>query len=1113
MILDMIKTDTVFRVEAKNLNQEKIPNKTFGFLKYKNDYSIFIGKKLHKIEILDKNKLNEIDFFFLDRNYTAIVNIIESMRDNLFTMEIIFFAFPIQEIFTPLYISLDEKILGTAKKRKIIHHKGDIDILGKKLKEKISFIINGDSYFLVSTAISSEKEIFEEELLKIGQNIKRSNNHSEEDKEKCIEKNKEYLQDIKYQKKDLAFSIHGENIHLPVKKEITQSGDYRFNATKLISFNSCIQKDSLRLIKGNLEFKNGLVSEKIAKDLGDIVETEGSYLNTWDKYLEEEGKILLEKAKKIGILKIIDDKRINDGYELRIEKIEEIEEFLNEGDFLSFVEEIPSYITDGLTWTEHMSQKEEQDKLGIKSRNSESFEIEKIEHGFITIKTNKNMSDLQSKKVLLSIYGDEIQLQRKLKARTRLLEGRSANPLLGLIIEDTDNIKKYQRTSKTKKLEPFTQDIKEKIFPINPPTQNQIEAIDIALNTPDIAIIQGPPGTGKTTVLMAIIERLNKESDKENIRGQVLVAGFQHYAVENIIQRLDINGIPTPKFGKKSTTIVDIESYERIMEWSNSIINNLKERSVKLTNQMKINKLNQYFEVYLKTPSKQMAINLLKYIIDELSVYLNDDIIKRSKEILKNLDSKQIDAIKELKYIYALRTTKKAFLDDGKERSLALLVSNIGKLLDENEKKILQESQIKNIEKHLKNIKQLKFSLIDRLYPKPIFRAEKPNEEIIKLKEMVQKQLSLGTSDKDKINIILSDYINEIECNPFSLKSIIEEYSYVYSSTTGQSSKAVKEKIGQNKVNEENASFDTLIIDEAARVAPMDLLIAMVLAKKRIILVGDHRQLPHMVDEDIVKSSNLSENYFIKESMFGYLKNRAIKLEEYDNIKRAITLENQYRTHPVLGEFVSSNFYEKHNEGFNSPLGKTIGTVDEFFKQELKGIKNIPAVWIDVPNAEGKEERAWKRKCEAKKIIKYLRKWIFSNEGKTLSFGIITFYRNQVEELKRLLRQEFSKEERDSFYSRLKIGTVDSFQGMEFDIVLLSIVRSRDIEKIDESLRNYNLFGFLISKNRLCVSMSRQKKSLIVVGDKKLFDTERAKQDVEELYNFLQLCKNKGVIL
>ena len=1109
MILNTIKTDTTFRVEAKNLSQNRIPNSGIGFLKYINHYAIVIEEKLYEIEILDKNKLNEIDFFFLNRNYTALVNIIESIRDNFFTIEIVFFSFPIQEIFVPFYVELDEKVLETAKRKKIAFN---VEKLGEKLKEQITFKVNNENYFLVSTAISSQKEIFSQEFAKIGQNLKnidKSSKLSDEEKEQYTEDNKETLQQIVNEKKDLAFSIHGENLHLPVKKEITQNGDYRFKATKLISFKNSIQKDSLRLIKGNIEFKNGLVSEKIAKELGDIVEEDGSYLNTWDQYLEQEGEILLDKAKEIGVLKIIDTQKTDEGYELKVENLSEIEDLLSEGDYLSLVDEIPNYINDNLTWIEHIAQLEKQDEMSIKPVRQESFAISKIEHGFINIKTNKNISDLKSKKIVLSIYGDEIQLKRKLEARKRLLEGRSSNPLLGLIIEDSNKIKDYLRTKKIKKLEPLTRYVQNKIFS-NPPTDNQIEAIDIALNTPDIAIIQGPPGTGKTTVLTAIIERLNEESDKENIKGQILVAGFQHDAVENIIQRLDINGIPTPKFGKKSTTLIDMNSYKRVIQWSEKIATKLKNEMPELSNQNKINRLNQYFEIYLKTPSRHSAINILKYIINEISFYLSNDIIENSKSLLKKFTTKQIDTIEELKVIYALRTTKEAFLDDGKDRNLALLVSNIAKILDEGEKKLLQQTDIVDIKSYLEKLTKLKFSLINRCYPKPIFRAEKPNEEIIKLKESVEKELSSGKLEKDKINTILADYINELECNPFGLKSMIEEYSYVYSSTTGQSNQATKQKTN-NK--DEDVSFDTVIIDEAARVAPMDLLIAMVLAKRRIILVGDHRQLPHMVDEDVIKRSDLSENEYINESIFGYLKKRAKKLQEYDNIKRAVTLDNQYRTHPLLGKFVSDNFYKKYDEAFASPLGTTIGKIEDFFEQKLKGIENIPTVWLDVSNKECNEQRAWSRKCEAQRIIEYLKQWIFSEEGKDLSFGIITFYRNQVEMINNLINKEFSKEQRDSFSQRLKVGTVDSFQGMEFDIVFLSVVRSRDIKTINDKLKDYNLFGFLISKNRLCVSMSRQKKSLIVVGDKKFFESDRAKNDVTELYNFLQLCKNEGKVL
>ena len=1110
MILDTIKTDTSFRVEAKNLSQQRVPNKGIGFLKYTKNYAIFIDKKLYEIEILDKNRLDEINFFFLNRNYTAIVNIIESTRDRFFTMEIILFSFPINQVFVPFYIELDEVVLKTAKQKKLAK---DIEDLSEKLKKRISFQINNEDYFLVSTAISSQKEIFEEELAKIQRNlekIEKSNKQTNEEKEKYIEENRETLEQIKYEKKDLAFSIHGENLHLAINKEITQSGEYRFKATKLILSKGNLKKDALRLLKGSIAFKNGLVSAKIAKDLGDIVEEEGSYLKTWDKYLEKEGDILLEKAKKVDLLKIINSEKTDDGYELKIENFSEIEELLSVGDYLSVVDETPNYIKDNLTWIEHITLLEQENEMVNKPTKNDSYEIVKIEHGFINIKTTKNISNFESKKMVLSIFGDETQLKRKLAARKRLLEGKSANPMLGLIIEDSDKIQNYLRTKQIKKLPPLTPEVENKIFS-NPPTDNQIEAIDIALNTPDIAIIQGPPGTGKTTVLTAIIERLNEESNKENIKGQILVAGFQHDAVENIIQRLDINGIPTPKFGKKSTTLVDINSYERIIQWSEEIATKLKDK-IDFSKQIEIKKLNQYFEIYLKAPSKHSAIDLLKYIINNISQSLSKDIIETSKNTLNNLTKKQIDSLEELKVIYSLRTTEEAFKDDGKERSLALLVSNIGKTLDENEKKLLQEVDIIDIKSYLEKLIKLKFSLIDKYYPKPIFRAEKPNQEIIKLKESVEKELSYGISDgyKDKKNAILLDYVNELECNPFGLKSMIEEYSYVYSSTTGQSNQATKQKIN---TEDEDVTFDTVIIDEAARVTPMDLLIVMVLAKRRIILVGDHRQLPHMVNEEVIKSGDLSENEYIKESIFGYLKKRAKELEKYDNIERTTTLNNQYRTHPLLGQFVNDNFYEKHGEPFKSPLGTEIGNIDDYFSQKLKGIENIPAVWLDVPNKEGKEQKAWSRKCEAQRIIEHLKEWIFSEEGKNLTFGIITFYRNQVEIIKGLIDKEFSKEQKDIIYKRLKVGTVDSFQGMEFDIVFLSVVRSRDVNSINESLKDYNLFGFLISKNRLCVSMSRQKKSLIVVGDKNFFESNRSKTDVEELYNFLQLCKQEGKII
>ena len=62
---------------------------------------------------------------------------------------------------------------------------------------------------------------------------------------------------------------------------------------------------------------------------------------------------------------------------------------------------------------------------------------------------------------------------------------------------------------------------------------------------------------------------------------------------------------------------------------------------------------------------------------------------------------------------------------------------------------------------------------------------------------------------------------------------------------------------------------------------------------------------------------------------------------------------------------------------------------------------------------------------------------------------------------------------------RISVGTVDAFQGKEFDIVILSTVRSNSEEDLKKRV------GFLNNNNRLCVAFSRAKRLLITIGDSK----------------------------
>jgi superfamily I DNA and/or RNA helicase len=306
----------------------------------------------------------------------------------------------------------------------------------------------------------------------------------------------------------------------------------------------------------------------------------------------------------------------------------------------------------------------------------------------------------------------------------------------------------------------------------------------------------------------------------------------------------------------------------------------------------------------------------------------------------------------------------------------------------------------------------------------------------------------------------------------------------------------------------------------------MDLLIPMSQAKNRIILVGDHRQLPHMIEEAIIEQIQSEDDYdeymvnnYLKDSIFAYLFNLLKKLELKDGIVRTITLDAQYRSHPLLGEFASRCFYQPYNEGYQSP------TEAKAFEHQLAGIENKAAIWLDVPHAinekETKEGTSRYRDAEVKAIVQYLKQWLNDEENQDLSFGIITFYSEQVKRLEKLLRLEgIYLEDINRDKERLRIGSVDAFQGTEFDIVFLSIVRTKsneELAKIDayDTRKINQTFGFLVSKNRLCVAVTRQKRALIVVGNAQMVQSDIGQQAVPELGEFYQLCtkSEQGAVL
>jgi hypothetical protein len=83
-----------------------------------------------------------------------------------------------------------------------------------------------------------------------------------------------------------------------------------------------------------------------------------------------------------------------------------------------------------------------------------------------------------------------------------------------------------------------------------------------------------------------------------------------------------------------------------------------------------------------------------------------------------------------------------------------------------------------------------------------------------------------------------------------------------------------------------------------------------------------------------------------------------------------------------------------------------------------------------------------------------------------LSMAVIAMYAEQVERLRQALG-------RRKFKRSVKIDTVDSFEGREEDLVVISLVRSNERGRI----------GFLRVPNRLNVAVSRAKRLVACIGD------------------------------
>jgi AAA domain len=734
----------------------------------------------------------------------------------------------------------------------------------------------------------------------------------------------------------------------------------------------------------------------------------------------------------------------------------------------------------------------------------------------------------------ISIRGDERRLERRERAVGRIQGGASPMPQLWPLLEGLP-----VRARRRHQVEPLSPRARRAFG--GSPTERQKEALRVALNTPDVALIQGPPGTGKTGVIEALQIRLAELTEAPSLSGSILLTSYQHDAVENVVSRTQVLGLPPEKIGRRRGTLDlgdDVDRWQRQM--AESVIAKLGDfpETIPVRVAHKVRARVQGL-ITLPTTAETTAAALREIAADTAQLLpgeLRERLRERARVLAAGPDNVLNDGEADVAVtaVRAIRVDPVGFEDDGARNALKALrrLESLG-LLAPDERRLLEcagDWDSAEVPPFLDDLAALRDRMLDILLPddrpKTAALRDSVTEEL--LTEVVNAFGDYLASHRDGVSGVLMQYLDDLQNDPAEVRRTLREYTTVLAATTQQAdSPAMMLAKG---VSDGQPTFETVIVDEAARANPLDLFIPMSMAKDRIILVGDHRQLPHILEPDVERDLNESTEEAtraaFRESLFERLFQAMRERERQDGIRRTITLDTQYRMHPFLGDFVSRTFYEVHGE---SPLRP--GREADEFQHELPGYENAVAAWWDVPRSAGPERGGISkyRPAEAKVLAHELRRLM--EAGPLLTFGVISFYAAQVNEIWRALTREGIADETEDgsfrvaaqwrethdtkgrLVERLRVGTVDAFQGKEFDVVFLSMTRCNDYPSGDERARRRK-FGHLMLANRLCVAMSRQRRLLVLVGDPAMLRDEAASQAVHGLVAFRELCEGQdGVIL
>ena len=426
-----------------------------------------------------------------------------------------------------------------------------------------------------------------------------------------------------------------------------------------------------------------------------------------------------------------------------------------------------------------------------------------------------------------------------------------------------------------------------------------------------------------------------------------------------------------------------------------------------------------------------------------------------------------------------------------------------------------------------KTSQALQYLVLEQLAEKPKGQSTNPNDQSPKVNGQSSILLLAYTNRAvDEICNMLSeheiDYIrigNEYSCDPKysdhllqevldenttlnSIKSTLSEAQIIVATTATMNSRSALFNIKH---------FDLVIIDEASQILEPNIVGILTARQEerraidRFILVGDHKQLPAVVQQQgslEMEGSDKRLDSIHLSSCANSLFERLILTERAAGRTDFIgTLHKQGRMHPDIADFANRKFYAKEQLEC-VPLAHQLETELSYNEESEDALDNMLKAhrMIFTPSMPCKQLNiSEKVNTDEARIIADLLRRLFRQMNKDFdpqkSVGVIVPYRNQIA----MIRKEIERLEIPALEG-ISIDTVERYQGSQRDVILYSFTIQSRYQLDFLTANTFYEEGQPIDR-KLNVAITRARKQLILTGNE---STLRQNQLFAELIDYIK---------